>query len=164
MTNWTCTTLAWDHVLLRAVLCKGRCHTGHNKHVFSMKTKCQVPLFQSINPFSSSATNISIYHVLMIMSCVLHIFAPYSPWYNLQQNIDSLYFRNWLMCKLLLYCVPSTSGNKSGLKCGWERIWLVSMLAASIASKIKHNDVYHQEINYNCWYLLYYIYHKLCNQ
>jgi len=45
-----------------------------------MKTKSQVPLFQSINPFSSSATNTSIYHVLMIMPPrVLHIFAPYSP-------------------------------------------------------------------------------------
>jgi len=43
-----------------------------------MKTKCQVPLFQSINPFSSYATNISIYHILMIMPQVLHIFAPYS--------------------------------------------------------------------------------------
>jgi len=44
-----------------------------------MKTKCQVPLFQSINPFLSPATNISIYHILMIMARVLHIFAPYSP-------------------------------------------------------------------------------------
>jgi len=34
--------------------------------------------------FSSSATNISIYHVLMIMPQVLHIFAPYSLWHNLQ--------------------------------------------------------------------------------
>ena len=58
---------------------------GHNKHVFSMMTKCQVPLFQSINPFSFNATNISIYRVLMIMPEVLHIFAPYSPWHNLQQ-------------------------------------------------------------------------------
>jgi len=58
---------------------------GHNKEVLSMKTKCQVPLFQSINPFSSSTTNISIYHILMIMPWVLHIFAPYSPWHNLQQ-------------------------------------------------------------------------------
>jgi len=58
---------------------------GHNKHVLSMKTKCEVPLFQSINPFLSCATNISIYHILMIMPRVLHIFVPYSPWYNLQQ-------------------------------------------------------------------------------
>ena len=57
---------------------------GHNKHVLSMKTKCPVRLFRSINPFSP-ATNISIYHVLMIMPWVLHIFAPYSPWHNLQQ-------------------------------------------------------------------------------
>jgi len=44
-----------------------------------MNTKCQVPLFQIINPFSSSATNTSIYRVLMIMPPLLHIFAPYSP-------------------------------------------------------------------------------------
>jgi len=57
---------------------------GHNKHVLSMRTKCPVPLFHSINR-SSSAANISIIHVLMIMPRVLHIFAPYSPWHNLQQ-------------------------------------------------------------------------------
>jgi len=44
-----------------------------------MKTTCQVPLFQSINPFLSTATNTSIYHIPMIMPRVLHIFAPYSP-------------------------------------------------------------------------------------
>ena len=49
------------------------------------RQKCQVPLFQSINPFLSSTTNISIYHVLMIMPIVLYIFAPYSPWHDLQQ-------------------------------------------------------------------------------
>jgi len=64
---------------------KGGAILGHNKHVLSMKTKCQVASFQSINPFLSSATNISVYHVLMIMPPVLHIFAPYSPWHNLQQ-------------------------------------------------------------------------------
>ena len=58
---------------------------GHDKHVLSMKAKCQVTLFQSIKPLSSFATNISIYCVLMIMPWVLHIFAPYSPWHNLQQ-------------------------------------------------------------------------------
>ena len=50
-----------------------------------MKTKCQVPLFQNINPFLSSAINTSIYHILMIMPQVLYIFAPYNPWHNLQQ-------------------------------------------------------------------------------
>jgi len=58
---------------------KGGAVLGHNKHVLSMQTKCQVPLFQSINHFSSSATNISIYYVLIIIPQVLHIFAPYSP-------------------------------------------------------------------------------------
>jgi len=33
---------------------------------------------------------------------------------------------------------------------------LVIMQAASIASKIKHTDVYHNDIHYNCLYLLYY--------
>ena len=43
---------------------KGGAIRGHNKHVLSVKTKCQAPSFHSINPFSSSATNISVYHVL----------------------------------------------------------------------------------------------------
>ena len=43
-----------------------------------------------------------------------------------------------------------------GWKCGWERIWPVNMQAVSIATKIKHNDVCHQDINYNCLHLLYY--------
>ena len=49
----------------------------------------------------------------MIMPWVLHIFAPYSPWHNLQEGkkIDSLYFLNQLMCKLLLHSLPSTSGK-----------------------------------------------------
>jgi len=64
---------------------KGGAILGHNKRVLSVKTKCQAPSFHSINPFSSSATNISIYHVLMITPQVIHIFAPYSPWHNLQQ-------------------------------------------------------------------------------
>jgi len=38
------------------------------------------------------------------------------------------------------------------------------MQAASRASKIKHTDVYHQDINYNCLYLLYYTYNKHCIQ
>ena len=78
-------------LLHEIMFCLGLCYVkggailGHNKHVFSMKTKCQFPVFQSINPFSSSATTISIYHVLTIMPRILHIFAPYSPWHNLQQ-------------------------------------------------------------------------------
>ena len=42
---------------------KGGAVLGYNKHVLSMKTKSQVPLLQSIT----------------------HMFAPYSPWHNLQQ-------------------------------------------------------------------------------
>ena len=64
---------------------KGGAILGRIKHVLSMKTKRQVSLFQNINPFSSSATNISIYHVRMIMPQVLPIFASYSPRHNLQQ-------------------------------------------------------------------------------
>jgi hypothetical protein len=95
---------------------KGGAILGHNKHILSMKTKCQDPLFQIINPFSSFATNTSIYHVLIIMPPLLHIFAPYRPWHNLQQfkyskKIDSLYFLNRLMCKLLLHCLYSTYGK-----------------------------------------------------
>ena len=45
---------------------KGVAILGHNKHL-SMNTKCRVLFFQSINRFLSSATNTSIYHVLMIM-------------------------------------------------------------------------------------------------
>jgi len=58
---------------------KGGAILGHSKLVLSVKTKCQVPLFQSINPFSPSATNISISHILIIMSPLLHIFVPHSP-------------------------------------------------------------------------------------
>jgi len=43
----------------------GGAKLGHNKHVLSMKTKCQVPLFQSIN-LLSPATNIFIYNALSI--------------------------------------------------------------------------------------------------
>ena len=61
---------------------KGGAIFGHNNQVLSRNTECQVPLFRSINPFSSSATNISVYHVPINHA---HIFAPYSPWHNLQQ-------------------------------------------------------------------------------
>ena len=141
-----------------ALFCKGRCHTGHNKHVLSMKTKCQVPLSQSINPFSLSATNTSIYHTLMIMHQALHIFAPYSPWHNLQQFKYSKTSTVYILLTGL--CASCFCTVWPGWKCGWERIWLVSMQAASIASKIKHTDVYHQDSNYNCLYLLYYTYYK----
>ena len=152
MTNWTWTTLAQDYVLLRAVLCKGRCHTGHIKHVHSMKTTCQVSLFQSINPFSSTATNTSIYHIPMIMPWVLHIFAPYSPWHNLQQFKYSKTLAVYIFLASL--CAGCFCTVCPGWKCGWERIWPVSMQAVSIARKIKHTHVYHQDINYNCLYFI----------
>jgi len=138
---------------------------GHNKHVLSMKTKCQVPLFQSINPFSSSATYISIYHVPMIMPRILHIFAPYSPWHNLQQfkySKTTVYIFLTGLCASRFCTVCPIHLVRVSLKM-WmgEEIQLVSMQAASIASKIKHTDVYHQDINYNC---LYSLYNKHCNQ
>jgi len=117
-----------------------------------MKTTCQVPLFQSINPFLSTATNTSIYHIPMIMPRVLHIFAPYSPWHNLQQfkysKTSAVYM---LLTGLCAGCFCTVC---RGWKCGRERIWLVSMQAVSIATKIKHTDVYHQDINYNCLYFI----------
>jgi len=56
----------------------------------------------------------------------------------------------------------STSGKSMVENVAGMRIRLVSMRAASTASKIKHTDVYHNDINYNC--LLYYTYNKHCNQ
>ena len=41
-----------------------------------------------------------------------------------------------------------------GWKCGRKRMWLVSMQAVSIATKINHTDVYHHDINYNCLYFI----------
>ena len=51
----------------------------------------------------------------------------------------------------------STSGNSMVENVAGMRIRLDSMQAASTASKIKHTDVYHQNINCNTLYLLYYI-------
>ena len=62
----------------------------------------EVPYFSTIIMFSQWRQNVlslyfkvltlscllpptSIYYILMIMPRVLHIFAPYSPWHNLQQ-------------------------------------------------------------------------------
>ena len=165
MTNWTCTTLAQDYVLFRALLCKGRSHTGHNKHVLSMNTKCQVPLFQIINPLSPFATNTSIYHVLMIMPPLLLIFAL--------TVLDIIYSSSNIAKKLTVYIfLTGLSAScfctvcpihlmRVRLKMWMEKIRLVSLQAASIASKIKHTDVYHQDINYNC--LLHHTYNKHCN-
>jgi len=143
---------------------KGGGILGHKKHVFSMKTKCQVPLFQSINPFSSSATKISIYHVLMIMPWVLHIFAPYSPWHNLQQfkysKTSTVYIFLTDLCANC-FCTVCPVQLVGSWKCGWEGIQLVSMQAASIANKIKHTDVYHQEINYNFIFIILYLHQTL---
>ena len=88
--NWSWPT-TFAPLLHEIMFCLGTSYVNggailrHNKHVLSMKTKCQIPLFQSTNPFSSSATNISIYHVLMIMPWVLCIVAPYTSQHNLNQ-------------------------------------------------------------------------------
>jgi hypothetical protein len=69
------------------------------------------------------------------------------------------------MCKLLLHCLPSTSVTvQLKMWMGFGRIRLFSMQAAPIEGKLKHTDVYHQNINYNCLYLLHYTYSKYYNQ
>ena len=148
---------------------KGGAILGHNKHVLSMKTKCQVPLFQNINPFLTSVTDISIYHILMIMPQVLHTFGPYSPWYNLQQvkygkKLTVYIFLTGLcascfctVCPVHLVIVRLKMWMGEDSVCQYAS-------CVSIVCKIKHTDVYHQDINYNCLYLLYYTYNKHCNQ
>ena len=142
---------------------KGGAILGHNKHVLSMKTKCQVPLFQIINPFSSSATNISINHVLMLMPPVLQFFASYSPWHNLQQfkysKTSTVYIFLTSLCASCFCTVCPLHLVRVRFK-----MWMGEELACQYASKINHTDVYHQDINYNCLYLLYYTYNKHCNQ
>ena len=68
------------------------------------------------------------------------------------------------MCKLLLHCLPSTSGKSQVENVHETGYWLVSMQAVFIPSKIKHTDVYHQDINYKCLYLLYYTYNIATNK
>ena len=63
------------------------------------------------------------------------------------------------MCKLLLHCLPSTSGKSKVENVDGRGFGLSVCHLASIASKIKH-----QGINYNCLYLLHYTYNKQCNQ
>ena len=68
------------------------------------------------------------------------------------------------MCKLLLHCLPSTSGKSQVENVHETGYWLVSMQAVFIPSKIKHTDVYHQDINCKCLYLLYYTYNIATNK
>jgi hypothetical protein len=53
-----------------------------------------VTLWQTINPFSSSATDLSICH-LMIMCCTLPSFALYSPWHHVWTAHTWTYGRNF---------------------------------------------------------------------
>jgi len=114
---------------------KGGAILGLNKHLLSMKTKCQVPLSQSIDPFTSYATNISIYHVLLIMPWVLHIFAPYSPWHNLQQfkysNKSTVYIFLTGLCASCFCTVYPVHLVKVRLK-----MWMGEDLACQYASCI----------------------------
>jgi len=55
------------------------------------------------------------------------------------------------MCKLLVHSLPSTSGKGQ----------VENVDGRGFAS---HNEVNHQDINYNCLYLLYYTYNKHWNQ
>ena len=146
---------------------KGGAILGHNKHVFSMKTKCQVRLFQNINPFSSSVTNVSIYHVIMIKPWVLYIFAPYSPWHNLQQfkcsKKSTVYIFLTGLCASCFCTVCPVHLVRVTLK-----MWMKEDLACQHANWVyskqnKAHWVYHQGISYNCLYLLHYTYNKHCN-
>ena len=134
---------------------KGGAILEHNKHVLSMKTKCQVSVFKLLTISRLLHTNISIYHVHMIMPCVLYIFAPYSPWHNLQQvkhsKTPTVYIFLTSLCASCFCTVFPVHLVRVGLK-----MWMGEDSACQYASKIKHNDVYHQDINYNCLYLLYY--------
>jgi len=78
-----------------------------------MKTTCQVPLFQSINP--SCLLPLTFQFTVSLWSCpnyfissLLTVLDIYSS-SNISKH--SLYFINRLMCRLLLHCLPSTSGN-----------------------------------------------------
>jgi len=114
---------------------KGGAILGHNKHLLSMKTKYQVPLSQSIDPFSSSATNISIYHVLLIVPWVLHNFAPYGPWHNLQQfkysNKSTVYIFLPSLCASCFCTVYTLHLIKVRLK-----MWMGENLACQYASRV----------------------------
>jgi len=143
----------------------------------------EVPYLGTINMFSQWRKNAkSLYFKALTISRLLPLTFQFttSLWYcpeyyisilltfldiitavPIQQNVDSLYFLNRLMCTLLLHCLPSkiqvenVDGRGFGLS-----VCKLHLLA----SKIKHTDVYHQDINYNCLYLLYYTYNKHCNQ
>ena len=114
---------------------KGGAILGRIKHVLSMKTKRQVSLFQNINPSSSSATNISIYHVRMIMPQVLPIFASYSPRHNLQQfkygKISTVYILLTVLCESCFCTVCPVQLVRVRLK-----MWMGEDLACQYASCI----------------------------
>jgi len=104
--------------------------------------------------FSSCATNISIYHVLMIMPNILHIFAPYSPWHNLQQfkynkkltvyifftGLHASCFCTVCPVDLVRVRLKMWMGEDSGCQ-----------NASCIYSK-ENTDIYNQDINYNFLY------------
>ena len=56
--------------------------------------------------FTTSLWSCPKYYISLLLT-VLDIFIAV----QIQQKIDSLYFLNLLMCKLLLHCLPSTSGT-----------------------------------------------------
>ena len=96
----------------------------------------------------------------MIVLRVLHIFAPC---HNLQQFKYSK--------KLTVYIfLPGFCARCFCTVCPVHLVrvrlnmWMEEDSAWQYASKIKHTDVYYQDINCNCLYLLYYIYNEQCNQ
>jgi len=89
---------------------KGGAIFGHNKHILSVKTKYQVPLFQIINPsrllpltfqFTTSLWSCTVYYISLLFTVLDIIYSSSNI-----AKIDSLYFLNWLMCKLLLHFLP----------------------------------------------------------
>jgi hypothetical protein len=112
--------------------------------------------------FNVWTLSLSIYHVLMIMPRVLNIFAPYSQ-HNLQQfkySKKSTVYIFLISVSTSCFCTVCTVHLvRLGWKCGWVRIRFVSMQAASIASNIKHNDVYHRDMLYLFIFIILYLEH-----
>jgi len=168
MTNKTCTILAWDYVLLRALLCNGRCHTWAQLTLFSQWWQIVKSLYFKVLTlshlmpltfqFTTSLWACPEYYISLLLT-VLDIIYSSS---NIAKN-PTVYSTLTALCACCFCTVCPVHLVTVRFKMWMERIQLVSMQAVSIASKIKHT-VYHQDINYNCLYLLYYTYNKHCNQ
>ena len=147
---------------------KGGAILGHNKHILSMNTKCQVYLFKLLTlshllpltfQFTTSLWSRTTYYISLLLTALDIIYSSLNTskhWQFTFSTPTHVQVASALSAQFIWYY--------SGWKCGWERNQLVSMQAASIASKIQRTDVNHQDIHYNRLYLLYYTYNKHCNQ